>query len=65
MKTLNQWLNEYGESHRHPTNRWIHKICVPLITFSTLGLVSDIPVGQLATTGWNWAELAAVLALAF
>lgn len=26
----------YGESHRHPTNKAIHWICVPLITWSVL-----------------------------
>lgn len=31
MKTLNAWLDEYGESHRNPLNKTIHWICVPLI----------------------------------
>ena len=28
----------YGESHRHPTNKAIHWVCVPLITWSVLAL---------------------------
>lgn len=43
MKKLEQWFAEYGESHQHPTNQLIHKICVPLIFFSIVGLLILIP----------------------
>jgi len=43
VKSLNDWLKEYGESHQHPTNVVIHKVCVPLIMFSLLGLLWCIP----------------------
>jgi uncharacterized membrane protein YGL010W len=39
MKTLVEWLDEYGQSHRNPVNKTVHWICVPLITFSVLGLL--------------------------
>lgn len=29
----------YGESHRHPTNKAIHWVCVPLITWSLLAML--------------------------
>lgn len=45
MKTLDQWFAEYSESHQNPTNQKIHKICVPLIFFSIVGLLIRIPVG--------------------
>jgi len=38
MKTVNQWLNEYGQSHQNETNKSIHWICVPAIFFSIVGL---------------------------
>ena len=38
MKTANDWLSEYGESHKNETNKTIHWICVPLIFFSVVGL---------------------------
>lgn len=41
--TLTQWLDDYGDSHRHPTNIAIHKLCVPAIVFAVFGLVSSIP----------------------
>jgi uncharacterized membrane protein YGL010W len=37
----------YGESHRHPTNKAIHRVCVPLITWSLLALL------------WAWSPAAA------
>jgi uncharacterized membrane protein YGL010W len=42
MKTINQWLAEYGESHQNPTNKTVHWICVPLIFFSIVGLLFSL-----------------------
>lgn len=42
MRTLHQWLNEYGESHTNETNKLIHWICVPAIFFSITGLLYSI-----------------------
>lgn len=65
MRTMRQWLDAYGESHRHPTNKTVHWICVPAILFSVLGLLWLVPVPRFAEPlgPWaNWATL--VLALA-
>lgn len=42
MRTTDQWLNEYGESHKNETNKSIHWICVPAIFFSITGLFYSI-----------------------
>jgi uncharacterized membrane protein YGL010W len=66
MRTMQQWLDEYGESHRHPTNKTIHWICVPAILFSVLGLLWLVPVPGFAQPlgSWvNWATLVLVLAV--
>ncbi len=39
MKTVYQWLDEYGDSHKNETNKTIHWICVPSIFFSITGLL--------------------------
>ena len=39
IKSIDQWFTEYGESHRNATNKAIHWICVPLITYTLLGLL--------------------------
>ena len=59
MKSVHAWLSEYGESHRNPTNKTIHWICVPLIVWSVTALIWSIP----SPAAWlNWAVLMAVLA---
>ena len=42
MRTVNQWLDEYGESHKNKTNKFIHWICVPAIFFSITGLLYSV-----------------------
>ena len=42
MKTIQQWLAEYGESHKNETNKTIHWICVPSIFFSLVGMLYSI-----------------------
>lgn len=44
MRSLESWFAEYSESHQNPQNRLIHKICVPAIFFSVVGLLLQIPV---------------------
>lgn len=44
MRTAEQWFDAYGASHRHPTNKLIHWVCVPLILASTLGLLQSVPL---------------------
>lgn len=43
MRSLNQWLEIYTESHRNPLNVRIHTIAVPVIFVVTLGLLWAIP----------------------
>ncbi len=42
MKTLDQWLDEYAQSHQNKTNKTIHYIFVPLIMFSLMGVLLSI-----------------------
>ena len=45
-KSVQRWLDEYGESHQNPINKTIHWICVPLIMISLIGLLwpIDLPM---------------------
>jgi uncharacterized membrane protein YGL010W len=72
MKTIDQWLDEYGESHRNKINKTIHWICVPSIMFSVLGMLAAIPT--LSLFNWapvtvsafaNWAGVVVILASLF
>jgi uncharacterized membrane protein YGL010W len=42
MKSVNQWFDEYAESHKNPINKMIHWICVPVIMFSLLGMLWSV-----------------------
>lgn len=43
MKTIQDWFDEYGQSHQNKTNKIIHWICIPLIFWSIIALLSLIP----------------------
>lgn len=67
MRQLNDWLTEYAESHQHPTNQLIHKICVPLITLTVIGLLWCIPAPEFMVNllKLNWGNLFVLCCLAF
>ena len=44
MKTMQQWLDEYGSHHQNGINKIIHWICVPLIFFSIVGLLYSVKI---------------------
>jgi uncharacterized membrane protein YGL010W len=52
MRKIDLLFARYGESHRNPTNKTIHWICVPLITWSLLAAL------------WAWTPLAAYATIA-
>ena len=43
MKTIHDWFDEYGQSHQNKINKIIHWICIPLIFWSIIALLSLIP----------------------
>ncbi len=68
MRSADQWLDEYGSSHRNPTNEALHWICVPVILWCVLGLLWIIPFpGNIrgAVPAANWATLIALLAIIY
>ncbi len=67
MRTLDQWLTEYAVSHRHPTNKKIHNICVPLIMLSLLGILWVIPTPAFMdfSAFANWAIVFSLACLIF
>ncbi|NVB37856.1 DUF962 domain-containing protein [Pseudenhygromyxa sp. WMMC2535] len=54
MRSTQQWLDAYGESHQNPTNKTIHWICIPSIIVSLLGLLAAIP-GPFEGVWLSWA----------
>ena len=52
MRPVDRLFDHYGSYHRHPANKALHWICVPLIVWSVLGLV------------WSATPVAAYVAIA-
>jgi len=68
MRTALQWLDEYGASHRNPTNEALHWICVPVILWSVLGLlwITPFPSSIRAAMPFaNWASVVTLLAVIY
>lgn len=70
MKKIDSLLNEYGESHKNKTNKFIHWICVPLIYLSIVGLVRSIPSDLLSNeylseNYLNWASITVLLVMIY
>jgi uncharacterized membrane protein YGL010W len=68
MRTALQWLDEYGASHRNPTNETLHWICVPVILWCVLGLLWIVPFPSAIRDAMpfaNWASLVSLLAVIY
>ena len=68
MRTAIEWLDEYGASHRNPTNEILHWICVPAIEWCVVGLlwITPFPFAiHAAHPEINWATLAVLAAAGY
>ena len=67
MRSIQELLDTYGESHINKTNKAIHWVCVPAIFFSLVGLFYAIPIpASLTKSIWlNAASVILVLALLY
>ncbi len=68
MRSIHEWLDEYGESHQNPVNKRIHWICVPAIVLSVIGLLWSLPVPAAfgaISPAMNWAVLFAMAAVVY
>lgn len=58
MRSIHDWFESYGNDHRHPTNRAIHWVCVPLILWCVIAFLWLIPVPNGLVRQGAWAVLA-------
>jgi uncharacterized membrane protein YGL010W len=68
MRTVTDWLTEYGASHTNRTNERLHWICIPPIVLSVLGLLWSLPVPAVfaSLSPWlNWATVTAAAAIVY
>ncbi|ASJ40611.1 DUF962 domain-containing protein [Vibrio vulnificus] len=60
MRSLEQWLDAYGESHQNSTNQKIHTFAVPGIFFSIVALIWSLPSLPLPVLSLNWVWVVAL-----
>ncbi len=68
MRGAAEWLNDYGVSHRNPTNKLLHWICVPVIVWCVIGFLWSVPMPDalhLPPLLANWGTLAVLAALIY
>lgn len=68
MRPVQSWLAEYGESHRHPANDRLHRLCVPAIMLSLVMLFASIPRPAAVAAEpmlLSWGTVLVALALAY
>lgn len=68
MRPVEYYLDEYAGDHQNPVNKVLHRICVPAIMVSLLGLLWALPVpATLAAVGRyaNWATAFIALAMIY
>lgn len=69
MRKIDALLAEYGESHRNPTNKLIHWICVPIIFWTVTALLWSVQFPAVKfeslSTHLNMAMIALLLVLLY
>lgn len=50
-RTMDEWIAEYAESHRHPMNRACHTVGIPTVAASVILLLVGIFVRPLLVPG--------------
>lgn len=65
MHTIEDWLGSYGDSHRNPVNKTIHRLAVPVIAIDVVGLLCALPTATVLPGVSIVAATAVVAALLY
>ncbi|RMZ59769.1 DUF962 domain-containing protein [Chryseobacterium nematophagum] len=63
MRKIDLLFAEYSESHKNPTNKLIHWICVPLIFWTVLGFISFIPSPHICSSYYGCISIVSIIAI--
>lgn len=67
-KSIQTWLDEYGESHQNKVNKRIHWFCVPQIVWTVMAFIFVIPSPAAfseISPHLNWLTLSSLIAVVF
>ncbi|MDE0708015.1 MAG: DUF962 domain-containing protein [Candidatus Poseidoniales archaeon] len=59
-RSMQDWLDGYGESHQNSLNKKIHWVAVPLIFLTIVGLLWSIPVPEAIAVN-QWVNFATIM----
>lgn len=65
MNRLENYLDQYSESHQNAINILIHKFCVPAIMFSVIGILKAFPVPETWPLWLDWSFFVILGSLVF
>lgn len=65
MRNIHDWFGSYAADHRNPTNRAIHWVCVPIITWAVIAALWTIPSVSAWTRPGMWSVIAMFAAYLF
>lgn len=72
MKPVDALFTEYGHSHKNKINKAFHWVCIPLIVFSLMGLLTSIPSHFISfwlplkyQPYFNWASIVLFITLLY
>jgi uncharacterized membrane protein YGL010W len=61
LRRVDKLFGTYSESHRHPINRLIHWLCVPVVYWTVLALLSALPFpNAMRVPGLDWGLVGAL-----
>ncbi|CAA7194473.1 Mpo1 family 2-hydroxy fatty acid dioxygenase [Chryseobacterium potabilaquae] len=63
MRKIDLLFAEYSESHKNPTNKLIHWICVPLIFWTVLGFISFIPSPHICSSYYGCISIVSIIVI--
>tara|TARA_Y100000996_G_C22509373_1_gene637759 strand:- start:391 stop:861 length:471 start_codon:yes stop_codon:yes gene_type:complete len=63
-RDIYKWISDYGISHQNPANKKIHWVCVPVIMFTLIGLLSLVKF-EIGDFKFNLSYILIVLAWLF
>ncbi len=60
-----RWFEEYAAAHRHPMNRWTHKVAIPVIVFHIFAMLDWFPLSVVGGVSFTVGHVAWVAASTF
>ena len=65
MADVNELFADYAAHHRTPGNKFFHRLGIPLIMLTLIGMLTEVHLFELATVRWDAAMILIAAAAAY